>query len=143
MFLMDELKCLEDLNRDSKPIWGEMSAIHMLEHVIDAVRISNAKITVSGFTDSKKLAVFKKVLMSNRPLPKNFTNPNVSYEYKAEFGNITEAVDILKSEVEDFYLYFENNPDERLTNPSFGDLNKSMLHNFNINIKFLTFYTLS
>ena len=38
---------------------------------------------------------------------------------------MNEAIRNLTQEVEDYYKFFEENPEAVLTNPTFGDLNKA------------------
>ena len=102
-----------------------MSAQHMVEHLIFAVRTSNGKLNVGCFNPPEKWQTLKRFLLSSRPLPKGFLNPIIGENLlPLEFENLDEAKKILRQEVEDYYKYFEENPDALLLNPTFGELNK-------------------
>lgn len=124
--LLLKMLLLEKLTDDTKPLWGKMSAQHMIEHLIMSVRISNSKLKTACFNPPEKIPVLKRFLTSNRPLPKEFVNPLIgSGLLPLECVNIEEAKRKLQEEVEDFYNYFEEYPDAVLVNPTFGELNKS------------------
>ena len=123
--LINKLRLLENLQADTKQLWGKMSAQHMVEHLILAVRTSNGKLNVGCFNPPEKWPALKKFMMSNRPLPRDFMNPIIGENLlPLEYGNLTEAKDVLKLETAAYYKYFEENPDGKLLNPTFGELNK-------------------
>lgn len=123
--LIDRLKLLDQLQPDTKRLWGKMSAQHMVEHLILAFRSSNGKLTVSCPYPPEKLPALKRFLLSSKPLPKEFVSPAVGIElHPLEYESIVEAKKILYGEVEDYYKYFAENPSAHPTNPTFGDLNK-------------------
>lgn len=47
--LLSKLEHLSKLNKDTKQLWGKMSAQHMIEHLILAVRTSNGKLNIGCF----------------------------------------------------------------------------------------------
>jgi hypothetical protein len=103
-----------------------MSAQHMVEHLILAVKLSNGKLLVDCFSPQDKLPALKKLLMSSRPLPKEFINPLIGEGlFPLEFENLDSAKIVLVKEVEDYIKFFEENPEAVLTNPTFGPLNKA------------------
>ncbi len=123
--LINKLRLFDNLNSDTKQLWGKMSAQHMVEHLILAVRTSNGKLNVGCFNPPEKWQTLKRFLLSSRPLPKGFLNPIIGENLlPLEFENLDEAKKILRQEVEDYYKYFEENPDAFLLNPTFGELNK-------------------
>jgi hypothetical protein len=124
--LIDKLNVLKKLQSETKQLWGKMSAQHMVEHLILAVRTSNGKLNVGCFNPPEKWQTLKRFLLSSRPLPKEFMNPIIGENLlPLEYKNLDEAIKILSQEVDDYYEYFEENPDALLLNPTFGELNKS------------------
>jgi len=103
-----------------------MSAQHMVEHLILAVRTSNGKLNVGCFNPPEKWPTLKKYLLSSRPLPQDFVNPIIGTNLlPLEFESLEKALTVLRTEVEDYYKFFEMNPDALKLNPTFGELNKA------------------
>ena len=124
--LIDYIRLLEILTQETKQLWGKMSAQHMVEHLILTVRTSNAKLNVGCFNSPEKWPTLKKFLLSNRALPKDFLNPIIGADLlPLECNNFEDAVKKLSKEIDDYYNYFESNPDAVLLNPTFGELNKA------------------
>ncbi len=124
--LLDKSELLMKLENSSKPLWGKMSAQHMVEHLIFAVQLSNGKIQKGCYNPPEKIPVLKRFLMSERPLPKDFINPAIgSNLVPLQYENLESAKLVLKQELEDYYSCFEENPTDTFINPTFGELNKS------------------
>ncbi|MDX1699128.1 MAG: DUF1569 domain-containing protein, partial [Melioribacteraceae bacterium] len=65
-------------------------------------------------------------LMSNRPLPKNFVNSVVGEGLKPLIlPSFNAAVNKLFEEIEKFENYFEENPNNKPINATFGPLDKT------------------
>lgn len=124
--LLDKLESLLKLESNSKPLWGKMSAQHMIEHLIFAVQLSNGRIQKRCYNPPQKIPVLKRFLMSERPLPKDFVNPAIgSNLLPLQYENLESALLVLKQELEEYYSCFEENPAATFINPTFGELNKS------------------
>lgn len=116
---------LISLGSNTKPLWGKMSAQHMVEHLVLAMRMSTGKIKLECFNPPEKLPALKKFLMSSRPLPKLFVNPAIGENLlPLEYPSLEEAKRILQQEITDYLNYFELNPEEKTMNVTFGELNK-------------------
>ena len=119
------IELLKELTPDKKSEWGIMSAQHMIEHILLAVQMSNGKLVLECFNGKEKLPMLKRYLMSSRPLPKGFVNPyNGEGLLPLKFTNLVEAITELEKEVNDYYNYFDENPEAKLTNVTFGELEK-------------------
>ncbi len=119
------IELLEQLTHDKKPEWGIMTPQHMIEHILLAVQMSNGKLTLECFNDEEKLPMLKRYLMSSRPLPQGFVNPYIGEGLlPLKFSNLEEAISELRKEVNDYYNFFEENPEAKLTNITFGELGK-------------------
>lgn len=67
---------LESLGSQTAPLWGGMNAPQMVEHLTMALGLSFGKYTVPLTTPEDKVEKLKKIsLLSERPLPRDFTNP--------------------------------------------------------------------
>ena len=71
------INLITQLNADTSPKWGKMSAQHMVEHLILAVQNGNGKLKLECFNPPEKLPVLKRYLLSSRPLPQGFVNPYI------------------------------------------------------------------
>lgn len=125
MELNELINNISEVTENEEPRFGKMSAQHMVEHLILAIQISNGKLTVECFTPAEKLPTLKKILLSERPLPKGFINPLIGEEL-LELKNATleEAKNQLKKEIEDYENYFNGDPEAVFVHPVFGTLNK-------------------
>lgn len=123
--LIDFIPYLDKINDGLKPLWGKMTAQHMVEHLILAVRTSNNKLKIECFNPPDKIPTLKRFLVSNRPLPKKFMNPIIGPDLlPLEFDSLEEAITNLKIEIENYITFFNDNPSAILTNPTFGDLSR-------------------
>lgn len=116
---------LNKLDADTKPSWGIMTPQHMVEHLILSMQMSTNKLgELKTFNPPEKLPVLRRVLMSERPLPKGFINPYIGKGLvDLKFDNLSQAVDELKKEVEDYYSFFEIDKSKITVNVTFGELN--------------------
>lgn len=116
---------LSSVTNEPKALWGKMSFQHMIEHLCLAFRMSNGKLIVECYTPVEKQPTLKKILMSERPLPKNFINPNYGENLlPLEFATVEEALAGLNREIDDYANCFLQKPDSVFNNMVFGALNK-------------------
>ena len=82
-------------------MWGIMSAQHMVEHLIQAVQLSNGTLdNKECMNPPEKLNVLKRFLLSSRPMPKNFVNPVIGSELKPLINSsLQNAIKKLKVEI--------------------------------------------
>jgi hypothetical protein len=119
------LKQLEILKKDDKALWGKMTPQHMVEHLILAVKMSNGKLNLECSNPAEKIPALKRFLMSSRPLPKLFINPVIGAELcPLEYSSLGEAKERLKEEIDNYDSFFQNNPNAKTMNVTFGELNK-------------------
>ncbi|MBZ0177884.1 MAG: hypothetical protein K8F36_01245 [Melioribacteraceae bacterium] len=123
--LKNELNKLDKLSEGTKALWGIMTPQHMIEHLVLTFRISSKKMEVKCITPPERIPLMKKILMSERPLPKGFINP-VMGEGLVDlmFPNLNTAIEELKKEMDDYISFFDENPEAEILNPTFGSLNK-------------------
>lgn len=121
------------LYKDAVPAWGKMTPQHMVEHLILTTRCSNGKLRIECFSEKEKLPTLKRFLMSTRPLPKDFINPAIGADLlPLEFPDLETAIENLKIEIKDYFVFFERNPNATPMNPTFGELNRDEWNTFHI-----------
>lgn len=126
MHTVFDLSALDKLTESVKPVWGVMTPQHMVEHLIQAVELSNGKSPIKDcMNPPEKLPVLKRILMSSRPLPRNFVNTVVGSELKPLINkNLDSAKKELIVQLNNIDEYFNKNPEAKPNNPTFGPLNK-------------------
>lgn len=117
---------LEQLTVDSKPIWGKMSAQHMVEHLILTFRISSGIKEVEIVTDDRLLPIQKRFLLGSKSLPKLFINPIIGENLlPLEFDSLETANEELINSLNKYEEHFIINSDSTPAHPVFGLLNKT------------------
>ena len=118
------LTLLNKLDPQKKPLWGKMTPQHMVEHLILSIQMSNGKLKLECFNPPEKIPSLKRFLMGSKPLPKLFVNPLIGEDLSPlEYSSMEEALEKLKNEIDDYRVFFENNPDAKPVNVTFGELN--------------------
>lgn len=124
-FLRQEwIAALETLPENAERKWGKMNLIQMLEHMAEYVAMAYGKppqgLQVSPEV-SEKMRAF---LESEKPFRENTPNslmPEKPPPAKSKDKNT--ALRTLKNEIENFFDAFEKDPDNKIMNPFFGELN--------------------
>lgn len=117
---------LDQLTVDSEPLWGKMSAQHMVEHLILTFRISSGMMDVAIVTDDRLLPIQKRFLLSSKPLPKLFINPVIVENLlPLEFDNLETAKEELINALNKYEEYFTINSNSTPAHPIFGLLTKA------------------
>lgn len=116
-------QAIRSLEKTTEAEWGEMTAQHMVEHLMWAFRMSTDKMEVECKTPPEKLDRMQAFLNMNRPMPKGYVNPVTGKQLPNQyFQNLERAKKALAEEVEHYLLYYKNNPKATHTNPTFGEL---------------------
>ncbi len=119
-------KVVIDLEPSQKPLWGNMTAQQMVEHLSLRFAYASKKIKGAPFMTSERMAFYKaKFFNGHLPIRKNFTakglipvEQGANYRYK----DLKEAISIYKKSVEEFAHYFKINPIALTYHPFFGYL---------------------
>ncbi|MBE0551916.1 MAG: hypothetical protein IH619_06015, partial [Ignavibacterium sp.] len=91
-------KLISQLTAEQKPLWGKMTPQHMVEHLYKAVQSSINEISLSVYTEERKIPVLKKLFLGERPLPKEFMNPAIGPELlQLEFEDLNNAINELRN----------------------------------------------
>ena len=137
------LKMLNPLKAAALPIFGTMTAQHMVEHLILTVRFSNGKEPQHQHYSREKEAKIKEfVIGTSKEMPIGFKSPVLPAEglLPLACSSLGSAKDRLRMELKDFDLHFESNPLDKPINPTMGQLNyqewiifhnKHFTHHFN------------
>jgi hydroxymethylglutaryl-CoA reductase len=116
----------KDLNIDTKPLWGNLNAWQMIEHLTDAIMVSIGEIEAPVFTEDDKVAKLKRMFIdSDSPFRKDFQSPIFRGD-GIVFRNLTfkDAIHELNAYVAKFVAYYEQIPNKTNSHPVFGPLNK-------------------
>ncbi len=116
---------LSELEPDEQPLWGQMTAQHMVEHLTETLQYSNGiKALKSPNVPSHTFDALKRFLMSDKEFPQGFISPLLG-ETLADLRNLDlfSALEELKTNNALFKTYFKENPDAVFFNPTFGVLN--------------------
>jgi hypothetical protein len=117
---------IKKLSVDSSPLWGKMTAQHMVEHLTFTVKFSNGKTPQRLYFTQEKAELIKTfVVYSDKDLTKGFKAPMLGDDLPGlENPDIQTAVENLFVELERFDNYFVLNPDAKPTNPTMGELDR-------------------
>lgn len=121
MFLL-----LQNMNNETKSIWGKMNAQQMLEHLSDFFDVSTEKIVFELVTPKEHLPKYKEFLLSDKEFRENTKAPAsvLGEEPRAlRQSSLQEAKENLEKSVEDFVLYFKADSQKKTMHPVFGLLN--------------------
>lgn len=117
-------KLLLQLSAEAKGKWGVLNAQQMVEHLINSVRNANGKSIEKLITPIDNLERVRSFMLSDKPFKENTKNVQMSdIPTPAVMESMTQAIDQLSIESQDFIKAFENNSLDTFTNPFFGDLN--------------------
>lgn len=116
---------LNNLSGETPAQWGKMDAQQMVEHLRDAFKNASGKYIIPLITtDPERIKQLQDFLMSDKPFREN-TNapfmPETPRQHK--YASMEEAIARLEPEINDFFKAYEADPDRRILNAVFGELN--------------------
>ncbi|KOY52126.1 Hydroxymethylglutaryl-CoA reductase [Polaribacter dokdonensis DSW-5] len=115
---------LSKLNKDSKPVFGQMNAQQMIEHLSAITQIANGNWNIDVFVTDEKSARRKPFLDSENELQMGFRASYLSDgPAELKFNSIKEAIDDLDYQVQQFVMVFKKEEDRTVVHPFFGELN--------------------
>ncbi|MFN6946875.1 MAG: DUF1569 domain-containing protein [Cytophagaceae bacterium] len=140
----DIKKRFSALSPDMKPLFGKMTAQHMVEHLSFTLMISNGKFPQKLHLPVEKAKLMKDALLKmDTDIPRGFKAPLLGEDLpKLAFADLSTAIGKLFSELERFDAYFTENASARPTHPVLGDLNHqewTSFHNKHFKHHFLQF----
>ncbi|RED43260.1 oxepin-CoA hydrolase/3-oxo-5,6-dehydrosuberyl-CoA semialdehyde dehydrogenase [Winogradskyella eximia] len=119
--------CLSALQEDMKPEWGIMTAQHMIEHLEYTYKIASGEI--QGFEIATPSTILDKVhnsLWNYDKFPKNSQFPQLEKDTlePLKHPDLATAIEKFKAQREKYIEFFKENPEAKLKNLVFGELNK-------------------
>jgi hypothetical protein len=133
-------RALDQLTTDTKPLWGVMTAQHMVEHLIVTYKMAIGRIKIPLVIDPEKAERNKPYLTADSPMRRSVPSPTGNNELQPlRAASLEEAVEKLKLEIQKFAEFIEANPDHKAVHPYGGELDadewllfnrKHMKHHF-------------
>ena len=121
--LEDVLKKLDNLDPNTKPSWGTMSAQRMVEHLTDTFDLALGKFgRLALEIPEDKVNKAQAFIRSDKEMPKNFQAKFAPKEYTLRNEDIQLAIDELSMRWVDFETFFEENSGLKTMHPNFGEL---------------------
>lgn len=114
------------LKADKKPLWGMMTAHHMVEHLCYIIENSVGKRQLKTLTPEEKLPKFKTFLMSEYGFTQNFKFPllpeNELVPLRTE--DISEAIELYSALIDEMDELINRANFTTTPHPIYGPLNK-------------------
>lgn len=118
--LMD---AIDSLTEQIQPLWGKMSAQHMVEHLIWAFELSTGKVKIQCKLPENIIDRPKKLLFTNKPTPRNFKNPVLSDSPSPlRFSSLADSKSALRKEINLFYEHIIDKPEAIHNHPILGPI---------------------
>jgi oxepin-CoA hydrolase/3-oxo-5,6-dehydrosuberyl-CoA semialdehyde dehydrogenase len=120
-------ECLSQLKEDAKPKWGIMTPQHMVEHLEYTYKIASGEIQdLEIATPEKILEKVHNSLYNYDKFPLNSQFPLLEKDTldSLKHSDLTTAIENFKTQREKYLEYFKENPDAKLNNMVFGEMNK-------------------
>lgn len=125
-FIQDNLEAilfhLNQIDAETKPEWGTMTAQKMIEHLSDSVLIGLGKVNMSCPFEGDKLLRSRDFLLGNNQMPREFKAHFVDDNAPLRNVEFELAVDEFIEHWCDFEEYCEDHPDAKHIHPVFGEL---------------------
>ena len=120
-------ECLSKLTSDTKPKWGIMTPQHMIEHLEYTYKIASGEIQDFEVATSEK--ILEKVhnsLWSYDKFPRNTQFPQLKKDTlePLKHSDLNTAIEKFKVQREKYIVFFKENPEAKLKNLVFGELNR-------------------
>lgn len=118
---------LSKLNPEMKPKWGIMTPQHMIEHLEYTYKIASGEIQDFEIATPEK--ILEKVhasLYNYQKFPKNSQFPQLEKDKLDDLKHcdLKTAIEKFKEQREKYLTFFKENPDAKLKNLVFGELNR-------------------
>ena len=114
---------LDKLNAESKPLWGEMSAQRMVEHLTDTIKIASGKVKFPLEIPEDKIEKMQAFLDSDKPMARGIEVPFAKKETDLRNDEIELAIDEFLLEWIDFENHYDEDEGTKELHPYYGYLN--------------------
>lgn len=114
---------LDKLKPDSKPLWGNMSAQRMVEHLTDTLKIASGKTKFPLEIPEDRIEKMQAFLESDKPMARNIDVPFAKKDTELRHEEIELAIDEFLLEWIDFEEHFDEEENTTELHPYYGNLN--------------------
>ncbi|MCC6725767.1 MAG: DUF1569 domain-containing protein [Saprospiraceae bacterium] len=126
-FFENELESLlKKLSPTTTPLWGSLTAQHMVEHLAWAIDGAMERWTTPVITPEDKLPAFRRFLTSNVSMRPHFPHPAMPTQGELpalHTANLEASIAEFWERWREFEAYCEANPNMATNHPVFGPLN--------------------
>ena len=117
------VNAIDSLTEPTKPLWGKMTAQHMVEHLYWAFELSTGKSEIHYNRPENLTQRAKRFLYDNGPMPHLFKNPLLGEEPPPlRFADLADSKIALREELNRFFDHFLAIPTAIHNHPIFGPL---------------------
>ncbi len=121
------LKHFDALSADKQPLWGSMNATRMVEHITDTLHLAMGRLPeIKLSIPEDKIPKAQAFLFSEHPLPRDFQAPFAKPNTPNRHDELSDAIDEFTLTWIEFDDFYEQNPEQKVLHPSFGELNYEM-----------------
>ena len=119
---------LDQLTEDTRPLWGQMTPQHLMEHLEFFMRMAIGEVPTEITTPEERLEKFQESLYSHRKMPRQFEHPMLRKGEPEDlrFGSLGEAKQAFLDAHDRFEAYFKEHPEAKTPNTIFGLLDKEL-----------------
>jgi len=122
--LSEALKYFKRLQLDTAPLWGNMNAVGMVEHISDSLLVATGQIpNIKLRTPEDKLEKVRRFLFSDQPLPRNAKAPYGRPDDENRNATLEDAIAEFESRWHHFEKHYADRRESENLHPSFGMLN--------------------
>jgi oxepin-CoA hydrolase/3-oxo-5,6-dehydrosuberyl-CoA semialdehyde dehydrogenase len=115
---------VREIDPSATPRWGKMNVQQMVEHVSLFFKISTNEFQFPLTTPVEHLPKYKEFLMSEKEFRENTKAPVLPAEpLPVQCQNLAQALSNLEWQVNNFLVYFKDDPEKKTLHPAFGELN--------------------
>jgi len=119
---------LERLQEETQPIWGSMTSLQMLEHLIITLKLTKGEIEVQTVTSAEKHKDIKAFLLGDQLIPRHSKFPITDEELqKWHVPTLTIAKQKLTNEIETYLEFIQEQPEFIANHPYAGPMNSNEL----------------
>lgn len=114
------LQLLNKLEETQLPLWGNMSAQRMVEHLTDSINMARGLGEYNLNLPEEKAAHLKAFIYTDKPMAKNISVSFALPETALRNDSLFDAIDEFTLAWVDFEEEMENQPDRKTMHPYYG-----------------------
>lgn len=114
---------LDKLDPNTKPLWGNMSAQRMIEHLSETIRMASGKDKYPMEVPEDRIERMVSFLDSDKPMARNISVSFAPSATDLKHEEIELAIDEFLLEWIDFENHYLENPEAKEVHPYYGPLN--------------------